>query len=167
VARAQFFPDVTLTAAGGFESMALSTLFTPAGGVYSLAASATQPIFEGGALEGQLQLSQARYDELVQDYRKAVISAFGDVENALIATRKTDEQQVAQGDTVAKARRAFDISEAQYRGGTVTLLTVLNTENALFPAEDTLVQDRLARLQAIVSLFQALGGGWETRGRLS
>jgi outer membrane protein, multidrug efflux system len=167
VARAQFFPDVTLTAAGGFESMALSTLFTPAGGIYSLAASVTQPIFEGGALEGQLQLSRARYDELVQDYRKAVISAFGDVENALIATRKTDEQQVAQADTVAKARRAFDISEAQYRGGTVTLLTVLNTENALFPAEDTLVQDRLARLQAIVSLFQALGGGWENRGRLS
>ena len=147
--------------------MALSTLFTPAGGIYSLAASVTQPIFEGGALEGQLQLSRARYDELVQDYRKAVISAFGDVENALIATRKTDEQQVAQADTVAKARRAFDISEAQYRGGTVTLLTVLNTENALFPAEDTLVQDRLARLQAIVSLFQALGGGWENRGRLS
>ncbi|HUH84473.1 MAG TPA: efflux transporter outer membrane subunit [Stellaceae bacterium] len=160
VARAQFFPDVTLTGEGGFESAALAGLFTPAAGIYSLAAAATQPIFTGGSLEGQLELSKARYDELLQDYRKAVISAFGDVENALIARQKTEDQTVDQQDTVQKARQAYQISERQYRAGTVTLLTVLTTENALFPAEDTLVQDKLANLEATVSLFQALGGGW-------
>jgi outer membrane protein, multidrug efflux system len=160
VARAQFFPDVTLTAEGGFESAALASFFTPAAGIYSLAAAVTQPIFAGGSLEGQLELSKARYDELLQDYRKAVISAFSDVENALVARRKTAEQTADQQDTVLKARQAYQISEQQYRAGTVTLLTVLNTENALFPAEDALVQDKLANLEAIVSLFQALGGGW-------
>ncbi len=89
-----------------------------------------------------------------------MISAFSDVENALVARQKTAEQTADQQDTVLKARQAYQISEQQYRAGTVTLLTVLNTENALFPAEDTLVQDKLANLQAIVSLFQALGGGW-------
>jgi outer membrane protein, multidrug efflux system len=160
VARAQFFPDVTLTAEGGFESVGLAALLTPASGIYDLAAGATQPIFTGGSLQGQLELSKARYDELVQDYRKAVISAFSDVENALVARQKSAEQTADQEDTVAKARRAYSIAAAQYRAGTVNLLTVLTTENALFPAEDTLVQDKLANTEAIVSLFQALGGGW-------
>lgn len=160
VARAQFFPDVTLTAQGGVEAEALRTLVTPAAGIYALAAGVTQPIFTGGLLEGQLALSKAQYDELLQDYRKAVISAFSDVENALVATRKTAEQTADQQDTVVKARQAYEIAEAQYRAGTVTLLTVLTTENALFPAEDTLVQDKLATMEAVVGLFQALGGGW-------
>ncbi|MGH7015044.1 MAG: efflux transporter outer membrane subunit [Stellaceae bacterium] len=164
-ARAQFFPDITLTAEGGVESTALSTLFTPAGAIYALAASVTQPIFEGGSLQGQLEYSKARYDELLQDYHKAVISAFGDVENALVVTQKTAEQQADEADTVAKARRAFEISQVQYRAGTITLLTVLNTETALFSAEDTLVQDRLAHMQATVSLFQALGGGWHDQSK--
>jgi outer membrane protein, multidrug efflux system len=161
VARAQLFPDITLTAEGGVESTALSTLFTPAGAIYALTASVTQPIFEGGSLQGQLEFSKARYDELLADYRKTVISAFSDVENALVATQKTAEQEADEADTVAKARRAFEIAEVQYRAGTITLLTVLNTETTLFAAEDTLVQDRLAHMQAIVSLFQALGGGWK------
>ncbi len=160
VARAQLFPDITLTAAGGVESTALSTLFTPAGEIYTLAASLSQPIFEGGALQGELRYSKAVYDELLQDYRKAVISAFSDVENALVAVQKTAEQEADEANTVATAQRAFDISDAQYRAGTVTLLTVLTTESALFSAETALVQDRLAHMQAIVSLFQALGGGW-------
>jgi multidrug efflux system outer membrane protein len=160
VARANFFPNITLTAAGGFESTALGSVLQAGSRIYDVAAGFTQPIYEGGALEGALQLSRAQYEQLVATYRKTVISAFGDVENALIATRKTAEQLKDQEDTVAKAKLAYEISEAQYRGGTVTLLTVLTTENALFPAETTLVQDRLAYLQAVVSLFQALGGGW-------
>jgi outer membrane protein, multidrug efflux system len=160
VARANFFPSITLTAAGGFESVALGSLLQAGSNIYDVAAGFTQPIYEGGALEGALQLSKAQYEQLVATYRKTVISAFGDVENSLIARRKTAEQLKDQEDTVAKARLAYEISEAQYRGGTVTLLTVLTTENALFPAETTLVQDRLAYLQAVVGLFQALGGGW-------
>ncbi len=160
VARANLFPNVTLTAAGGVESTTLGSLFSPASKIYDVAGGLTQPIFEGGLLEGELQLSKAQFEQLVYDYRKAVVSAFSDVENALVATTKTAEQLREQEDTVAKARQAYEISLAQYRGGTVTLLNVLTAENALFPAETTLVQVRLAHLEAVVSLFQALGGGW-------
>ena len=162
VARAQFFPSFDLTAGGGFASLALSSFLSPAGAVYSVAASVSQPIFTGGQLEGQLQYSKARYDELVQNYRKAVISAFGNVEDALAAVRRTAEQQAEQEATVRAARRSFEIAQERYRVGLVDLLTVLTSENALFPAEDTLVQVRLAHMQALVSLFNALGGGWKT-----
>jgi outer membrane protein, multidrug efflux system len=162
VARAQFYPSFALTAEGGFASLALSSFLSPAGAVYSLAASVTQPIFEGGSLEGQLQYSKARYDELVQDYRKAVVSAFGNVEDALAAAQRTGEQQAAEEVTVAEARRSYDIAQGRYRVGLTDLLTVLDTENALFPAEDNLVQVRLAHMQALVGLFNALGGGWQT-----
>jgi len=160
VARAAYFPSIDLTAEGGLASVALTGLFGPTGGFYTLAAGITQPIFTGGALQGQVEFSKARYDELLQDYRKAVISAFGDVEDALIAGQQTQLQARRQQEAVEKARRAYDISIAQLEAGTVNLLTVLNTENALFPAEDSLVQAKLAHLQAIVSLFKALGGGW-------
>lgn len=163
VARAQFFPDITLTAAGGFESNALANLIEPGHGIFDLAASLTQPIFEGGALIGQLHLNQARYNELVQDYRKSVLSAFSDVENALAATTRTAEQLADQETTVRLARRSFEIAQVEYRVGTVTLLNVFTAENALFPAEDSLVQDRLAHLLALVSLYQALGGGWQAK----
>lgn len=161
VARAQFFPSLSLTAAGGFESFALSSFLSPASGVYALAASVTMPIFEGGRLEGQLDFSKGRYEELVQNYRKAVISAFSNVEDSLAATRRTAEQQAAQEDAVAKARRAYDIAQAQYRVGSIDLLTVLTTENALFTADDLLAQSRLAHLQGLVGLFNSLGGGWQ------
>lgn len=160
VARAAYFPSINLTAEGGFASVALTGLFGPSGGLYALTAGVSQPIFEGGALEGQVEFTKARYDELLQDYRKAVISAFSDVEDALVATQQTAQQVQRQQVAVDKARRAYDISIAQLQAGTVNLLTVLNTENALFPAQDALVQAKLAHFQALVSLFKALGGGW-------
>ncbi len=160
VARAQFFPSLNLTAAGGFASLGLSSFLAPEGTVFSAVASAVQPIFEGGRLEGQLEFSKARYEELLQDYRGAVISAFSNVEDALAATQRTSEQQNYEDATVAQARRSYEIAEARYRVGLTDLLTVLNTENALFPAEDASVQVRLAHMQALVSLFNALGGGW-------
>jgi NodT family efflux transporter outer membrane factor (OMF) lipoprotein len=164
VARAAFFPSVQLTVQGGLESTALSTLFGPAGLLYTLATSVTQPIFEGGLLEGQLQNTQAFYDELLQNYRKSVISAFQDVEDALVATQQTAEQQRRQQAAVAAAQHAYDIATSQLRAGTVNVLTVLNTQSALFTAEDTLAQVQAARLNAIVSLFKALGGGWTQPG---
>jgi multidrug efflux system outer membrane protein len=160
-ARAVFFPSIVLTAEGGFESTMLHSMFNPASALYSVAASVTQPIFEGGRLEGNLEQQKARYDELVQDYRGAVISAFTDVENALVAMRKTEEQLLLEEKAVATAQHSYDISIAQLRAGVVDLLTVLNTQSALFQAETTLAQVRLARTQAVVQLFQALGGGWK------
>jgi multidrug efflux system outer membrane protein len=164
VARAAFFPSVQLTAQGGFESTALSSLLGSTGLLYTLAASVTQPIFEGGRLEGQYQFSQAFYDELLQDYRKSVISAFQNVEDALVATQQTAEQEQRQQLAVDTARQAFQIATAQLDAGVINVLTLLNTETALFTAETTLAQVRGARLEAIVSLFDALGGGWSQTG---
>ena len=163
VARAAFFPSISLTAEGGIASLALAGLTGPAGALYAVTAGVTQSVFSGGALRGQLEYSQARYDELLQNYRKAVISAFGDVEDALIATQQTALLVQREEDTVAAARKAYAISTVQLQTGTVDLQTVLNTENALFPAEDSLAQARFSRLQATVSLFKALGGGWEQK----
>jgi NodT family efflux transporter outer membrane factor (OMF) lipoprotein len=161
-ARAAFFPSITLTGQGGFESSALSSLFNPASALYGLAAGVTQPIFEGGLLEGTLAQQKARYDELVADYRKAVISAFGDVENALVAMRRTEEQERLQQEAVTTAQQSYQIALAQLRAGVIDLQTVLNTQTALFQAETILAQVRLSRIQAVVTLFQALGGGWQT-----
>jgi NodT family efflux transporter outer membrane factor (OMF) lipoprotein len=161
-AKAQVFPSISLTAQGGAESRALNAILDPASTLYLLAVSATQPIFEGGVLEGGIELQQARYDELLQDYRKAVISAFSDVETALAAVELTGEQTAAQQAAVDTAQRAYDIAQAQLFSGTIDILTVLNTQRTLFQAQDLLVQAKLAQAQAVVSLFMALGGGWQT-----
>jgi multidrug efflux system outer membrane protein len=160
VARAALFPSIDLTAAGGYESGTLASLISPANRVYSLGAGLTQPIFHGGALRGQVAYSKARYTELLTTYHKAVLTAFSNVESALVAARQTDEQLERQRDAVATARRAYQFAQAQMSAGTVNILTVLNTENALFSAQDVLVQVQYARLQALVDLFTALGGGW-------
>ncbi|HZP69951.1 MAG TPA: efflux transporter outer membrane subunit [Pseudolabrys sp.] len=162
-ARAQFLPSITLTGEGGYQSAVLRTLLRPESAFFTLAASLTQPIFEGGRLLGNLDLQKGRQDELLQAYRKAVISAFADVENALDAVRQTAERERLQREVVTSSRRAFDISEQRLREGTVDLVTVLQTQQTLFQAEDALAQARLAHVQAIVSLYQALGGGWSPK----
>jgi outer membrane protein, multidrug efflux system len=161
VARASFFPSIQLTASGGFASSALSTLLRSSSRVFSIGADLAQPIFDGGILRGQYAFSKARYDELVANYRKAVLSAFGNVEDSLVAVQQTVEQVRRQETAAAKARRAHDIAQAQLHSGTVSILTVLNTETALYSAQDALVQARFSHLQALVGLFGALGGGWQ------
>jgi len=161
VARASFYPSITLTGSGGFASSALATVLKSTSGVYSLAAGLVQPIFDGGVLKGQYALAQARYDELVANYRKAVLTAFGNTEDALSAVQQTIEQEKRQEVAVAKAQRAYDITLKQLRSGTISILNVLNTQTALFTARDNLVQARFAHMQALVNLFSALGGGWQ------
>src|SRR5579863_6097565 len=160
-ARAAFFPSISLTAGGGYESNALAGLLTPANRVWSLAAGLTQPIFQGGALLGQYQLTKGRYEELLADYHKAVISALANVEDSLIAVRETDDLVERQQQATLTAQRAYEFAQAQMRAGTINVLTLLNTETALFSARDALAQAKYAHLQALVSLYQALGGGWE------
>jgi outer membrane protein TolC len=160
-ARAQMLPSITLTGAGGYQSAVLATLLRPESAVYSLAAGLAQPVFDGWRLQSNLDLQRAKQDELLQNYRKTVISAFGDVENALDDIRKTAERLRLQNDVAVSSRLAFDISAQRLSGGTVDLITVLQTQQALFQAQDMLVQARLAHVQAIVSLYQALGGGWQ------
>jgi outer membrane protein, multidrug efflux system len=159
-ARAQFFPSITLTGEGGYQSAVLRTLMRPESVFFNLAAGLTQPIFDGGHIQGNLDLQKGVQDELLQDYRKSVISGFVDVENALDAIRQTALREKLQQDVVKSSRQAFDISEQRLREGTIDLVTVLQTQQTLYQAEDTLVQARLAHVQAIVSLYQALGGGW-------
>ena len=161
VARAALFPNIQLTASGGYVSPALASLISPAGRIWALSAGLTQPIFHGGALRGQVQFSNARYAELLSAYHKTVISAFSNVENALVAAQQTTEQQLRQQEAVEKARRAFQFAETQMSAGTANILTVLNTENALFSAQDELVQIQFLHLQSLVNLFTALGGGWQ------
>jgi outer membrane protein, multidrug efflux system len=160
VARAALFPSIQLTASGGYESGQLSVLVNPANRVWSISAGLTQPIFHGGALRGQVAYSKARYTELLATYHKTVLTALSNVESALVAARQTADQRGRQTDAVAKARRAFEFAQAQMAAGTVNILTVLNTENALFSARDTLVQVQYSHLQALIDLYTALGGGW-------
>jgi NodT family efflux transporter outer membrane factor (OMF) lipoprotein len=162
-ARAQFFPSIQLTGQGGYQSSSLVSLFQPHAAFFSMVGNLTQPIFDGGRILGNFELSKARQDELLQTYRKTVVSAFADVDNALDAIRQTTDKLRLQREVVAASRRAFQLSEQQLRAGTADIVTVLNTQLTLFQAEDVLWQAELARLLAIVSLYQALGGGWEPR----
>ena len=159
-ARAALLPTISLTGQGGFVSTALSTLFVPSSAIYSVAANASQPLFDGFRLLSTLDLRTSQRTELLQLYRKAILAGFADVERALIAVRDLAEQERLQTEVVATSRRAYELSETQLRVGTIDITTVLNTQRTLFQAEDQLVVVRLTRLQASVSLFQALGGGW-------
>jgi NodT family efflux transporter outer membrane factor (OMF) lipoprotein len=160
-ARAAFFPSIELTGTGGYQSRALRTLLRPESALFDIAAGLTQPLLDGARLQGQFDFQKGFQDELLNAYRRAIVNGFADVERALIAVRQTARRESLQREVVDSARRAFEIAETRLREGTVDLITVLNTQQALFQAQDTLAQARLERLQAVVGLFQALGGGWQ------
>lgn len=159
-ARTAFFPTIALTSQAGFESAALGTLFGPGAAMYSLAGGLTQPIFEGGLLLGQLDLQEGLREQYLQAYRKSVVNAFTNVEQALVAVAQTTRQEALQRDAVKESQRAYDLSLDKLRQGTIDMTTLLSVEETLFSQELTLAQVRFARLEAVVSLYQALGGGW-------
>ncbi len=163
-ARAALFPTIRLTGSGGFQSVALETLLRPESQIFSIAAGLTAPIFHGGTLRAQVAAERARQEELLALYRSAIVNALVDTENALAALRLTTEQERLQAQAVATAERANAIAEEQLRAGTIDLLTLLVTQQSLFTARNLLAQARLARLQAAVGLFRALGGGWGSVG---
>jgi NodT family efflux transporter outer membrane factor (OMF) lipoprotein len=166
-ARAAFFPTITLTAQGGVQASVFKWLSRPEATAWEAVAGLTQPIFDGGLLRGQLDQQRGRQEESLQIYRKAIIQAFADVDSALVATRQLAIRERLQNEVVASSRRAFSIAEQRLREGTVDIITVLNTQQTLFQAQDTLSIVRLARLQATVGLFQALGGGWGAESAVS
>jgi outer membrane protein, multidrug efflux system len=166
-ARAAFFPQIQLTGTTGVQSTALASLFTPGAWFYTMTASLTQPIFDGFLLESQLKQAKGVQLQDLQAYRKAVISAFSDVEKALIGLQQFTLQERLQQEAVTASRKAFEVAETQLRGGTINLITVLQAEQTLFTAENTLVTVRLNKLLAASSLFQALGGGWTPQGTLA
>jgi outer membrane protein TolC len=154
------FPSISLTGQDGLVSTALKNLFTPQAIFYQVASNLAQPVFDGFRLEGLFEQSKGRQIELVELYRKAIVSGFSDVEQALIAIKDTAERERLQRDVVTASRRAFQIIETRLDQGTVDVVNVLQTQQTLFTAQDNLVVARLARLQAVLSLYQALGGAW-------
>lgn len=152
-ARAAFLPQINLSGSVG-------ALFNPSSMVWSIGASLLQAVFDAGKLSAESDLEKARQTELLADYRKAVFSAFSDVESALGQVSSLAEQERLVNEQETNAAEAYRIAELQYREGVTDLLNVLQTQQTLFSAQDQLVQIRLARLQAGVGLYRALGGGW-------
>ncbi len=160
-ARAAFLPAIGLTGSGGFANPAIGSLFNPESLAWSVGASLLQSIFDGGAKTSQLDINKGREVELVADYRSTVFNALSDTESSLGQVTSLASQEAFVTEQVKNAAEAFRISELQYREGVADLLAVLQTQQQLFTAQDTLVQIKLARLQAGgVSLYRALGGGW-------
>ena len=159
-ARAAFFPQLSLTAQGGFESTALSTLFSPASTFYSLGYSLAQPIFDGGLLQGQYDQDKGLQDQLLANYKLAVVTAFSNVDQALVALKLYAEQEELTRQSLEASRLALQLSEDRLKQGVLDVVTLLQTEQTLFTTQDTLVQVRLSRLSEAVTLFQALGGSY-------
>ena len=164
VAKAQFFPQISLTAFGGGafgRSSAFSNLMKSQIGIWSYGAQVSQPIFTGGALKGNLRLSESQYKQLLFGYQQAIQRAFGEVSDALIGYQKLHEVRVRQEITVADLQEAVRLSDMRYKGGTTTYLEVLDGQRSLYSAELTLAQARGNEYQSLVQLYRSLGGGWQ------
>jgi multidrug efflux system outer membrane protein len=161
VARAAYFPQISLNGAGGFQSSALTSLFTGPAGAWSFGASLTQPIFTGGRLRSQVRLAEARQQTAVLSYQQSIQGAFRNVSDGLVAYRKTREFRTQQELLFRSAEDAARLSHMRYNGGVTGYLEVLTNETNAFSTELGLVQARLNELLALVQLYQALGGGWQ------
>jgi len=161
VARAAYFPQISLNGAGGFQSSALTSLFTGPAGAWSFGASLTQPIFTGGRLRSQVSLAEARQQTAVLSYQQSIQGAFRDVSDGLVAYRKTREFRTQQELLFRSAEDAARLSHMRYNGGVTGYLEVLTNETNAFSTELGLVQSQLNELLAVVRLYQALGGGWQ------
>jgi len=164
VAKAQFFPQISLTGSGGGafgRSSAFSGLMSSQLGIWSYGAQVSQPVFTGGALTGNLKAAESEHSQTLIAYRQTIQRAFGDVSDALIGYQKLHQVRARQEDTVADLRESVRLSDMRYRGGTTTYLEVLDGQRSLFTAELTLAQARGAEYQSLVQLYRALGGGWQ------
>jgi NodT family efflux transporter outer membrane factor (OMF) lipoprotein len=164
VARAAMFPTLTLTGSGGIQNPAMqAAVITLEGTGYSatLGASLVQTLFDGGRRRAARDEAAAKEQELLAAYRSAILNALLDVENALAAIGHLDRQQAAQTENVTQSELAFEGVRLRYRAGSGDYLAVLDAQRTLYAAREQWNQYRLARLQAVVSLCKALGGGWE------
>jgi multidrug efflux system outer membrane protein len=160
-ARAALLPSIQLTGSAGVASGALLGFLSGGTTTAALAASVLQPIFDGGRLKGQVSIAESVERQLVETYRKAILSAFADVESALAAATRLQQREVLQTQVEERAREALRLAEVRYREGADDLLSVLDAQRTLFDAQDQLALVRLDRLDAAVALFKALGGGWQ------
>ena len=164
VAKAQFFPQVSLTGFGG-GAFGRDSLFSSRNrtqlGIWSYGAQVSQPIFTGGALKGNLHLAESEHRQALIGYEEAIQHAFGDVSDALIGYEKLHQVRTRQQDTVADLLETVRISTLRYKGGTTTYLEVLDGQRSLYGAELTLAAARGDEYRSLVQLYKALGGGWQ------
>jgi multidrug efflux system outer membrane protein len=161
VARAAYFPQISLTGSGGYQSSALTNLFTGPAGIWTFGGSLVQPIFEGGRLKSNVRLAEAQHQEMLLTYQQTIQGAFRDVSNALVAYRKNREFRIQEEKLTEAARDAAQLSEQRFNAGATDYLEVLTNETNYFSDELTLAQAQFNELQALVQLYQALGGGWQ------
>lgn len=161
VAKAAYFPQITLTADAGYQSSALTSLFSGPAGLWSFGGALTQPIFEGGRLRNNVRLTEAQKKEAVLVYQQTIQEAFREVSDALVAYRKNQEFRAQQELLTNSAQGAAHLSDVRYQGGDTSYLEVLTNQTNYFSAELNLAQARLNELLALVGLYKALGGGWQ------
>jgi multidrug efflux system outer membrane protein len=161
VARAAYFPQISLSGSGGFQTAALSNLFSGPAGTWNFGASLTQPIFTAGKIRSNVRLAQAQQQTALLFYQQTIQGAFRGVSDALIAYRKSREFRVQEELLFQSAQDAARLSHLRYTGGVTGYLEVLTNETNAFSAELGLVQAQLNELLALVQLYEALGGGWQ------
>jgi multidrug efflux system outer membrane protein len=161
VAKAAFFPSISLTGTGGLESNALNQFLSAPSQTWNAGLSITQPVFEGGRLRSGLRLSRAQYQDAVLTYQQTLQNALEQVSNALIATQRDREFREQQEMLTGAAQRTDELSEVLYKNGGASYLQVLTAETNYFSAELNLVQAQLNERLAVVQLYQSLGGGWQ------
>jgi multidrug efflux system outer membrane protein len=161
VAKAAYFPQITLTGSGGTESTALTNLFSGPSGFFTIAGALSQPIFAGGRIKSGVRLAEAQQREAALTYQQTIQQAFRDVSDSLIAYRKDQEFRKQQELLTVSAQDAAHLSDLRYKGGATSYLEVLTNETNYFTAELNLAQAHLRELDALVQLYRALGGGWQ------
>jgi multidrug efflux system outer membrane protein len=161
-AKAAFYPQLTLTGFYGYQSVALSDLFTGASRTWQFGPAVTVPLFTGGRLKGNLKLAQATFQESLAFYQQSVQSAFREVSDSLIAYQRTQEYRAKEEENTQAHRDAAETANVRYEGGVTSYLEVLYNEQELFSSELLLAQARLNELLSVVQLYHALGGGWQT-----
>jgi outer membrane protein, multidrug efflux system len=161
VARADFFPQISLTGTGGYQSSALAGLFAGPAGLWTFGGSAAQPVFEGGRIRNRVRFAEAQTQEAKLFYQNTIQQAFRDVSDALVGYRKSQEFRAQQEQLTHSAEEATKLSNMRYRGGATSYLEVLDSETRFFSAQLTLAQAQLRELQSLVQIYRALGGGWQ------
>ena len=160
-ARAALYPSIQLTGSYGAQSSALSDLVSNPLNPWSLAAGLTQPIFDGGRLRAQVEISEASQQEALIGYQRAILDALIDADTALGALQQARRQYQLQQAATAESKLAFELAQARYKAGAIDLQNLLDTQRSYFQSQDSLVQQRAAWLLATVDLYRALGGGWQ------
>jgi multidrug efflux system outer membrane protein len=161
VAKAAYFPQINLTATAGYQSSALTSLFSGPAGLWSFGGSLVQPIFTGGRIRSNVKLTEARKQELVLTYQQTIQQAFRGVSDSLVEYHKDREFREFQQQLAFSAQDAAQLSEMRYRGGAASYLEVLTNETNYFSAELRLAQAQSNELVALVRIYRNLGGGWQ------